>query len=270
MNNFSLEDIWEMVGAVKKLSPIIHNITNLVVMNTTANALLAFGASPIMAHDEREIEDILDISHALVINIGTLSQPWVLSMQKAITAATVKKIPIIIDPVGAGASSLRTKTAIDLISMAASPLIRGNASEIAALAGNKFASRGVDSSLAPQTATESARSVAKNFKTTVCISGDIDSITDGTLITRIRGGSALMPKITGMGCTATALAGAIAGANPHQTGMAILTATMAVMATAGSMAEQKSTGPGTFSPAFLDALHMMALPDLKKYTLLTS
>lgn len=264
----SPSSLWKLIETVRLQTPIVHNITNFVVMQTTANALLAFGASPIMAHEEEEMDNIVGISSALVVNIGTLSKPWIKSMKKAVQIAKTRNIPIIIDPVGAGASPLRTTTAIELAELAGTPLIRGNASEIMALSGGSGASRGVDSAVDTGTdqinqAKDAATDVAKKFSATVCISGKVDIVTDGNTTYVLHGGSELMPKVTGTGCTASALIGAVAGANPD-TPLVATCAAMAAMSTAGFMAEKHASAPGSFMPAFLDALYLMQQKDMEK------
>ena len=143
--SITAQDISRDLEEVRRQAPLVHNITNYVVMNTTANALLAVGASPVMAHAPEEVEDMVDIASALVINIGTLSEPWIESMLKAAKRAQKKGIPIVYDPVGAGATPYRTRTIHELIQAAAPSILRGNASEIMALAGDAAKTKGVDS-----------------------------------------------------------------------------------------------------------------------------
>jgi len=164
--------------------------------------------------------------------------------------------------VGAGASRLRTDTALDLLRQSDSALLRGNASEILALAGHSGKTRGVDSTASSEAAEEAAALLARTYGCSVSVSGETDLITDGRITCRVRGGSPLMPRITGMGCSASALAGAFAAVCPDHT--LALVATMSVMAAAGTEAAPKSKGPGTFLPHFLDALHAMDLAMLER------
>ena len=138
-----------LLEAVRREAPLVHSITNLVVMQTTANALLALGASPVMAHAAEEMADITGLASALVLNIGTLSPPWVASMHLALQTANARSIPVVIDPVGAGASPYRTRAALELLEASKGAILRGNASEIAALAGFSGTTKGVDSTLVP-------------------------------------------------------------------------------------------------------------------------
>jgi hydroxyethylthiazole kinase len=225
-------------------------------MNTTANALLAIGASPIMAHAIEEVEEIVGISKsaggALVINIGTLSEKWIASMSKAMKAAKNQGVPIIFDPVGAGASKWRTETCKQLVAESNPTVIRGNASEIMALIDAGIRTKGVDSSESSDSATQSAKSLAAKLNTTVCVSGETDVITDGTQVMTVKNGDPLMPKVTGLGCTATALIGAFAAVNPNP--LYAATHAMAVMGIAGEIAAEKAAGPGTLQLYFYDAL----------------
>ena len=253
---------WTAVQAIRQLAPVVHNITNFVVMNTSANALLALGASPVMAHAEEEMVDMVGIASALVINIGTLSQPWVKSMFKAAEHAAKRGIPIVLDPVGAGATPYRTNTVLELVAATKPTIIRGNASEIMALQGNQAKTKGVDSTEASQNAVEAAQSLHKSFGSIVCISGEIDFIVGGDGIFKIRNGHPMMPRVTGLGCTATALCGAFASVTPDPAEAAAQA--MVVMGIAGEMAAEKSEGPGTLQMHFLDALYRLTEMDINQ------
>jgi hydroxyethylthiazole kinase len=246
------------LAGLRERQPLVHNITNYVVMNLTANALLAVGASPIMAHAEEELAELIGIASSLVLNIGTLSTPWIKSMRFAANEARQRSVPIVLDPVGAGASRLRTDTALALLETASPAVIRGNASEILALAGAAAATRGVDSAHASHAAANAARCLAQSHGCAVAVSGEQDFITDGTSDLLLSGGHPLMPRVTGMGCTATAIVGAFAAVSPTPFRAAI--AGMATMKVAGELAAAQANGPGTFVPHFLDALHTLT-PD---------
>jgi hydroxyethylthiazole kinase len=237
---------------VRAKSPLVHNITNYVAMNSTANALLAVGASPVMAHAPEEVEDMVAIASALVINIGTLSAPWVAAMLQAARQAKKRGIPIIYDPVGAGATPYRTRTFNALLLAAAPSIIRGNPSEIIAAAGEGSGTRGVDSSVAGESALAGARSLNQRYGCVVSISGETDFIVDRRTVFKVRNGHSLMPKVTGLGCTATALCGAFAAVEPDP--LRATVAAMAVMGIAGEIAAEKSSGPGSLQVHFLDAL----------------
>lgn len=245
----------QTLNAIRENSPLVHNITNYVVMNNTANGLLSLGASPVMAHAIEEVEDIVTISSALVINMGTLSEKWVDAMLLAVKKARSTNTPIVFDPVGVGASKYRTAMAQQIIEAGTPDIIRGNASEIMALAQLTNTSKGVDSTMDSQDAIEGGKTLSKTLNNTIIISGETDYIITGNQITSISNGSPLMSKITGMGCTATAIVGACLAVEPniHQAGVAA----MAIMGVVGDITTKLSNGPGTFQTYFLDGLHQL-------------
>ena len=260
---------WKQLETVRQTSPLVHNITNLVVMHTTANALLALGASPVMAHASEEVEEIVGLASALVLNIGTLSPDWVESMRLALSAARARTLPVVIDPVGAGASRYRTQTALELIAASSNAIVRGNASEIAALAGSAITTKGVDSSMEALAAKDAAMELARAHGCVVCVSGATDLVTDGETCVTLTGGSPLMTRVTGMGCTASAfcaafaaVAGADAGSNRKAARMGATVSAMAVMSAAGGLAAREAAGPGSFLPAFLDRVSCLSAADL--------
>ena len=252
-------DIAPCLTELRAQRPLVHNITNYVVMNFTANALLAIGAAPVMAHAVEEVADMVGLASALVVNIGTLSSPWIAAMKKAVMAAGDRGIPYILDPVGAGATPFRTETAQALLTLRSPTVIRGNASEIAAIANAASKTRGVDSTLAASDALTAARTLSQQFDTTVVISGEVDYIIQGDRQVEIHNGDRLMGQVTGMGCTATALLGAFAAVAPP---FEAAVATMATMGIAGELAVQQANGPGTFVPHFLDALAALSADTL--------
>jgi hydroxyethylthiazole kinase len=240
-----------LVDRVRSQQPLVHNITNYVVMNFTANALLAVGASPVMAHALEEMEDMVSLASALVVNIGTLSRPWIEAMKLAVATARRRRIPIVLDPVGAGATPLRTRTARELLELGTPMLVRGNASEICALANEAVKTKGVDSTLGSDQAIEAAQLLADQHNATVVVSGKVDHIITGQSQVEVHNGSALMAQVTGTGCVASALLGALAAvADPGDAAVA----TMLAMGIAGELAATQAQGPGTFVPHFLDAL----------------
>jgi hydroxyethylthiazole kinase len=255
------ETIFKDVQAIRKTAPLVHNITNFVVMNNTANALLALGASPVMAHAENEVADMCGIAGALVINIGTLSDPWIAAMIKAAQAAEAKGIPMVLDPVGAGATAYRTDTARELIHRFRPAIIRGNGSEILALGDPGAVTRGVDSASSSDQALDTARALNREHGSTVCISGETDFIVHSDGVIRIENGHAMMPRVTGLGCTASALCGAFAAVNPDPVQAAAHA--MAVMGIAGEMAGDDASGPGSFQVRFLDALYRISESDIQ-------
>jgi hydroxyethylthiazole kinase len=255
-------DIWSAVTAIRQKAPVVHNITNYVVMNSTANALLSLGASPVMAHAAEEVAEMVNIASALVINIGTLSPAWVSAMFIAAAQARKRGVPVVVDPVGAGATRYRTETARALIREAAPAVIRGNASEIMALLEEQARTKGVDSTASSESALEYGRTLALQHGTVVCISGEVDYVTDGRSVTRIRNGHPLMPRVTGLGCTASALCGAFAAVNVSP--FLATAEAMAVMGIAGEIAAGSSAGPGSLQLHFLDALYRLSEEDIRQ------
>jgi hydroxyethylthiazole kinase len=253
-------EIYKSIESIRRQAPVVHNITNYVVMNNTANALLAIGASPVMAHAEEEVEEMVDISSALVINIGTLSERWIHSMFKAAHQARKKGIPVILDPVGAGATTYRTKTARDLINHEPPSIIRGNASEILALYDDKFRTKGVDSAAFYDAAIDTARKINEIHKCVVCVSGATDYIVGEEKIVKIKNGHPLMSRVTGLGCTASALCGAFAAVEKDF--FAAVVEAMAVMGIAGEMAAGVAAGPGSLQTHFLDYLYGLSENDI--------
>jgi hydroxyethylthiazole kinase len=241
---------------VRSQAPLVHNITNYVVMNSTANALLAVGASPVMAHAIDEVEDMVGIASSLVINIGTLSKSWVDAMIMAGKKAIERGIPIVLDPVGAGATPYRTETCFKIIDKCTPAVIRGNASEIMALANEKGKTKGVDSTVSSESAVNAAKLLAMDTRAIIVVSGAVDYIVDSESVVETRNGSPMMGRVTGLGCSATALIGAfIAVSNNFLTASAHA---MAVMGIAGELAANKSEGPGSMQVNFLDELHNLS------------
>ena len=241
-----------VLNEIRENSPLVHNITNYVVMNNTANALLSVGASPVMAHSLDEVEDIISISSSLVINMGTLSELWVDSMIKAGEKANELKKPVVFDPVGVGASSYRTKVAKEIIEKTSPNVIRGNASEIMVLAQLSKVTKGVDSTAKTVEALDGAIQLSKELNNTVVISGETDFIVTGDRVSSVKNGSELMSKVTGMGCTATSVIGASLAVEDDVHEAAVFS--MALMGVAGEIAESTSNGPGSFQISFLDTL----------------
>lgn len=242
-----------ILGAVRAKSPLVHNITNYVTMNNSANALLAIGASPVMAHWKDEMENMTSIAGALVINIGTLDGEWIEGMFAAGKAALSQGVPMVLDPVGAGATPQRTAIALQLIEECKPTVIRGNGSEIMALVDANIKSKGVDSSQSSHDALSAAKTLALSSGAVVVISGATDYITDGTTIHTIEGGDAIMTSVTAMGCTASALVGAFVAV--ENDALVAATSAMAVMSLAGERAAAYSKGSGSMQMNFIDELY---------------
>jgi hydroxyethylthiazole kinase len=241
------------VNLIRKNSPLVHNITNFVVMNNTANALLALGASPVMAHSIDEVEDMVNIASSLVINIGTLQKSWVRSMIQAGKSALKLKTPVILDPVGAGATPYRIKTSMQIMKDCKPSVIRGNASEISSLIYSSDKTKGVDSTLESDSALTAAKALSKQTGAVIVVSGSTDYIVKDKLVEPVKNGHIMMTKVTGLGCTATAIVGAFCAVNPNYFEAA--THAMCIMGIAGERAAAKSHGPGSLQLNFLDELY---------------
>ena len=246
-------NLWNYIQSVKNQSPLVHNITNFVVMNNTANALLAVGASPIMAHAKSEIKEMVAISNAIVINIGTLDEYWSESMLIAAEEAHRLNKTWILDPVGAGATSFRDEVLAKLLQFKPT-VIRGNASEIIALAkANKTVTKGVDSTAESNEAINAAKYLVENYQSVVCISGATDIIIDDKETYFVENGHPLMTKVTGLGCSASAIVGAFAAVSENKIEATV--AAMSLLGIVGELSEKISIGPGSLQMNILDKLY---------------
>lgn len=249
----SANSLWQDIQSIRVKVPLVHNITNYVVMNNTANALLAIGASPVMAHAEEEVEQMVALANALVINIGTLSPAWVRAMCRAMRRAAERGIPIVLDPVGAGATAYRTQTVKELLACAKPTIIRGNASEIMALVDSQVTTRGVDSAHSTSAAIEAAHTLSQQTGSVVGVSGAVDYVVWQDQRVSIHNGHPMMPRVTGLGCTASALCGAFAAVNPSP--FEATAHAMAALAIAGELAAERAEGPGSLQLHLLDVLY---------------
>jgi len=241
--------------AVRDKSPLVHNITNYVAMNFTANALLAVGASPVMAHAVEEMKDMTAIAGALMINIGTLDAQWVEGMLEAGRAMAARGGVIVLDPVGAGATPYRTQVAWQIIEACHPTIIRGNGSEIMALVNADVKSKGVDSTASSSDALESAKQLARRTGAVVTISGATDYVTDGERVEQLNNGSPMQTLVTAMGCTASSMVAAFAAINPDPFEASLHA--MALMGVVGEMAARRSPGPGSLLTNFNDDLYLI-------------
>lgn len=252
------ESLWQDVLAVRAQAPLVHNITNLVVMNFNANVLLALGASPVMAHACEEVCDMVGIAQALVMNIGTLSPSWIDAMLLAQPKALARKIPVVLDPVGAGATPYRNQALAQIIENGPPSIIRGNASEIMSVAGLNAATKGVDSSAGSDQALVAAAGLARNTGGVVCVSGETDYVLDAQgRCAALHNGHVWMTKVTGVGCSATAMIGAFAAVQPDYWRATL--AAMAYLGVVGELAYEsaKNEGVGTYQAHLLNGLHQL-------------
>jgi len=248
------------VLSVRTLHPLVHSITNLVVMNYNANFLLAMGASPVMAHAHEEVADMAAIAQALVLNIGTLEPYWIESMRRALEMAARRGIRTVLDPVGAGATSYRNESIKALLSQALPSVIRGNASEIMSVAGSAVQTRGVDSSAAVTEALLAGHDLARQTGGVVCISGPVDQVMDASgRHASLANGHEWMTRITGVGCSASALVGAFCAVQPDAWRATV--SAMAYLGVVGEVAAEQviahGGGVGSLQMALLDQLQLL-------------
>src|SRR5206468_2081481 len=241
-----------LLGRVRERRPLVHHITNMVVMNDTANITLAIGASPVMAHALEEVEEMVKLAGVLLLNIGTLTPEQIEAMVRAGKRANELGIPVVLDPVGAGATSLRTQSALRLLRELDISVIRGNASEVGTLVGVAAETRGVDSiSLTGDREAVTSRA-AREFGCTAAITGARDVITDGERLARVDNGHPLLAAITGSGCMATTLVAAFLAVESDA--WLATTGALVAMGLAGEMAASKAGGAGTVRSHLLDAV----------------
>ncbi|WP_319524044.1 hydroxyethylthiazole kinase [uncultured Desulfosarcina sp.] len=252
----------ELLGKIRTTAPLVHNITNFVVMNSSANILLALGASPVMAHSRREVKEMAAMAGALVINIGTLEEKWVEAMLLAAEAANEKGIPVILDPVGAGATAYRSRVAETILQKTSVSVIRGNASEVLSLAVADVQTKGVDSSLSvSDEIVAPAVAIAREHNCIVSISGEKDLVTDGDRVLRVANGVPLMTRVTGLGCGLSAVTGAFCSVAGEDLFNAVAAA-FGFYGLCGELAYEVSDRPGSFYVAFVDAIHAAGAGDI--------
>jgi hydroxyethylthiazole kinase len=238
---------------LRERKPLVHQITNYVVMNETANTTLALGALPVMAHAAQEVEEMASAAGALVLNIGTLSDHWVEAMLLAGAAANRAGVPIVLDPVGAGATEYRTETARRLLDALEIAVVRGNAAEVATLAGRRAEIRGVEAIGASGSPAELAQAAARALGCIAAVTGVVDHVSDGERSHAIANGHQLLGTVSGTGCMATSVTGCFLAVRPDGPLEAAAEALVA-LGVAGEEAAREAKGPGTFHAALYDAL----------------
>jgi hydroxyethylthiazole kinase len=242
--------------AVREAKPLVHQITNYVVMNETANATLALGALPVMAHAGEEVEEMTRLASSLVLNIGTLSEHWVEAMLLAGGAANTCGIPVVLDPVGAGATAYRTATAQRILGLVDVTVLRGNAGEVATLVGAHAEVRGVESMSTGIEPAELAREAARRLGLIASVTGAVDHVSDGDRVLSIANGHELLATVTGTGCMSSAMTGCFLAGKADQP----LEAAAEALAAFGVAAEDAAAGaggPGTFHARLYDALYAL-------------
>lgn len=247
----------EDLRSLRNKAPLVVSVTNSVSANFTANAMLAAGASPIMTDCREELPELLSKAKALVINVGTVDCRQAELMLDAARLSVENSLPWVLDPAGCAASSFRLGLCLKLVREYKPAIIRGNASEIISMAQGqvpegKFAARGVDSRCRVEDAVQSAGLLARNCGAVVCVSGKEDYIVDCNSEASVSGGSALMSRVTGMGCTASAISACFAAVDSNR--FEACRKAMILMKHAGTIAESDSDGPGSFALGFIDAI----------------
>ena len=238
---------------LRETKPLVHQITNYVVMNETANATLALGALPVMAHAREEVEEMVAISGALVLNIGTLSPHWVEAMLLAGRAANEHGVPVVLDPVGVGATTYRTETAKRILDEVRVTVLRGNAGEVARLGGVEAEVRGVESIDAGGDPADLARTAGAQLGLVASVTGPVDHVSDGETVVAVANGHPLLASITGTGCMSSALTGCFLAVNRDRPLEAAAEALVA-FGVAGEDAARGAKGPGSFHVALYDSL----------------
>ncbi len=246
---------------IKSENPLIHHITNTVVMNFTANATLCLGAAPVMAPCAGESVEMVSHAGALLLNIGTLDPDLVESMLSAGRVANKLGIPVVFDPVGAGATGLRTRSARMIVSELDLSVIRGNAGEILALAGSNGRVRGVDSMDSVESQLDAISSFAAESGNVIAVTGVSDIVTDGDRTARINNGHSMMGRVTGTGCAASTSVACFSAVMKDPFNAAF--GGLVTLAIAGENAARICKGPGTFVPCFLDALSNLDYNDIE-------
>jgi len=241
---------------MREQKPLVHQITNYVVMNETANATLALGALPVMAHAGEEVEEMARIASSLVLNIGTLSSHWIEAMLLAGGVATARGIPVVLHPVGAGATEFRTSTSRRILDLVGVTVLRGNAGEVATLVGAAAEVRGVESMTAGVDGAELARTAARQLGVIASVTGPVDHVSDGERVLAVANGHPLLATVTGTGCMSSALTGCFLAAKPDEPLEAAAEA-LAAFGVAAEDAADGAGGPGTFHARLYDALYAL-------------
>ncbi|WP_291318402.1 hydroxyethylthiazole kinase [Desulfonatronospira sp.] len=249
------EKVWERLEEIREKRPLVLNLTNIVVTNITANALLALGASPAMTRSEHEVEELTSLGSALVLNMGTPCMNQVQAMRLAASRAVKLGVPVVLDPVGAGASKLRVDSPMEFLKKGWVSILRGNASEIMALGGSGDKPRGVDSLHGSSLALEAARALSRRYECVVCVSGEKDLVVSGDKALAVNNGHPMMTRVTGMGCCSTCLTAAFSAVEKDFFQAAAMG--MAVMGLAGERAALEARGPGSLQTRFLDELYVI-------------
>lgn len=262
------ERIAELRERVRQQRPLIHHITNFVVMNDTANVTLHIGGLPVMAHDREEVAEMVAMAGALVLNVGTLSPDWIEAMLIAGKRANELGIPIVLDPVGAGATSLRTASNRRLLEELRVAVVRGNSGEIGALAGMGGVVKGVEAVVAADDPVAAAQALAQQYQTVVAVTGKRDIVTDGSRVLAVDNGHEWLTTLTGTGCSATTVVAAFAAVERDY--VLAAAAGLACFGLAAELAVPQAHGPASFKVAFYDAIYHLSAEQIRAGVRVTS
>jgi hydroxyethylthiazole kinase len=254
------EKAGEILARIRAARPLVHHITNLVVTNLTANTTLAVGASPVMAHAPEEVREMVRLARCLVLNIGTLTPALVESMIAAGQEANRIGVPVVLDPVGAGATGLRTSSAARILAEVKVDVLRGNAAEVAIVGGYEAAVKGVEAAAGPENPAEVTRRIAERLGTVVAATGPVDYVSDGRRTLEVHNGHPLLTAVTGTGCMATAVIGAFRAVEEDR--VLAAAAALAYFGYAAELAAARAEGPGSFQVHLLDALYRLQPDEL--------
>lgn len=253
---------FELLEKVRLTNPVVHHLTNWVTIYDCASIVKVFGASPVMAHAKEEVADMAKIASSLVLNIGTLTVDFIEAMKLAAKSANEKGIPVILDVCGAGATVLRDKKSFELLDEVKINIVKGNASEIARIAGENVTTKGVDSSHVDKDLIELAKGLALKRFCTVVITGKDDIVTDGEKTFVIKNGHIMMTHIVGTGCMASSVIGTFAAVEKDL----VLAAASGLVCyeVAAEIASKISKGPATFKEKLIDTVYALDSKSLKK------
>ena len=262
----SVSRIWQMAEAVRESAPLVHNLSNLVVQNDTADAIAAIGGTQVTLHNLEEARDIAGICAAVAVNLGTLNSAFLSAARDAVAVARELGRPWVLDPVAAGLTKYRTQAALEFLALRPT-LVKANASEILVLAGSAEGGHGADSIHPVQDAAVAAKELAVRYGAVIVVSGPEDMITDGRRTAIVSNGRPLMGRMIGSGCMLTSVAACFLslGGPPFDAALAAV----ACFNVAGEIASEQAGGPGTLKPLLLDALDGLTRESLRDRARLT-
>ncbi|MDD3088736.1 MAG: hydroxyethylthiazole kinase [Candidatus Omnitrophica bacterium] len=246
---------YEILKRVRKASPLVHHMTNWVTIYDCANIVKVVGASPVMAHAPEEAAEMARMASSLVLNIGTLTTDMIAAMKKAAAAANRRKIPVLLDVCGAGATRLRDKSCFELLKKVRIDIIKGNASEIARISGEDVRTKGVDSSEVRNDMVELIKTLASSRKCTIVMTGREDIISDGTKVFTVKNGHEMMSRIVGTGCMAASLIGTFSAVEKDLAYAAA--SALTCFGVSGELAARSSSGPASFKTALFDRMYSL-------------